>query len=84
MGSEEVCSHRLRKDKESCNRIMKEAEGGRGYISLPLMADFLDRPRQMVNREQGKEAITEYEVLKRIDDTHLRLALYPKRAERTS
>ena len=32
----------------------------------------------MVNREQGKEAITEYEVLERIDDTHLRLALYPK------
>lgn len=48
------------------------------------MADFLDRPRQIVNREQGKEAITEYEVLERIDDTHLRLALYPKRAERTS
>ena len=66
------------KDKESCNRILKEAESGRGYISLPLMADFLDRPRQIVNREQGKEAITEYEVLERIDDTHLRLALYPK------
>ena len=66
------------KDKESCNRILKETEGGRGYISLPLIADFLDRPRQMVNREQGKEAITEYEVLERIDDTHLRLALYPK------
>lgn len=66
------------KDKESCNRILKEAEGGRGYISLPLIADFLDRPRQIVNREQGKEAITEYEVLERIDDTHLRLALYPK------
>ena len=66
------------KDKESCNRILKEAESGRGYISLPLIADFLDRPRQMVNREQGKEAITEYEVLERIDDTHLRLALYPK------
>ena len=66
------------KDKESCNRILKEAEGGKGYISLPLMADFLDRPRQIVNREQGKEAITEYEVLERIDDTHLRLALYPK------
>ncbi len=29
------------KDKESCNRILKEAESGRGYISLPLMADFL-------------------------------------------
>ncbi len=35
------------KDKESCNLILKEAESGRGYISLPLIADFLDRPRQM-------------------------------------
>ena len=32
-------------------------------ISLPLMPDYLDRPRQIVNHEQGKEAITEYEVL---------------------
>lgn len=47
-------------------------------ISLPLMPDYLDRPRQIVNHEQGKEAITEYEVLDRIDATHLRLALYPK------
>ena len=42
------------------------------------MPDYLDRPRQIVHHEQGKEAITEYEVLKRIDATHLRLALYPK------
>lgn len=68
----------MRKNKESCNRILKEAESRKGYISLPLIADFLDRPRQIVNREQGKEAITEFEVLERIDDTHLRLALYPK------
>ena len=47
-------------------------------ISLPLMPDYLDRPRQIVDHEQGKEAITEYEVLARIDATHLRLALYPK------
>ena len=42
------------------------------------MPDYLDRPRQIVNHDQGKEAITEYEVLDRIDATHLRLALYPK------
>ena len=42
------------------------------------MPDYLDRPRQIVQREQGKEAITEYEILERMDDTHLRLALYPK------
>ena len=47
-------------------------------ISLPLMPDYLDRPRQIVDHEQGKEAITEYEVLEPIDDSHLRIALYPK------
>ena len=50
----------------------------KGSISLPLMPDYLDRPRQIVDHEQGKEAITEYEVLEPVDDSHLRIALYPK------
>ena len=50
----------------------------RGIISLPLQPDYLNRPRQIVNHEQGKEAITEYEILERIDGSHLRIALYPK------
>ncbi len=63
------------KSKEDCDRLLREV---RTTISLPLMPDYLDRPRQIVNHDQGKEAITEYEILKRIDDTYLRLALYPK------
>ena len=79
------------KDQEACDKIWEKAkkeelkEEGKSSISaekqkisLPLMPDYLDRPRQIVNHEQGKEAITEYEVLVRIDATHLRLALYPK------
>ncbi len=76
------------KDQEACDKMMKEvssnetagkvAHSKKLSLSLPLMPDYLDRPRQIVNHEQGKEAITEYEVLERIDDTHLRLALYPK------
>ena len=50
----------------------------KGIISLPLMPDYLDRPRQIVDHEQGKEAITEYEVLEPVDESHLRIALYPK------
>ena len=50
----------------------------KGIISLPLLPDYLNRPRQIVNHEQGKEAITEYEILERIDGSHLRIALYPK------
>lgn len=61
------------KDKVSCDKIREKGE-----ITLPLMPDYLDRPRQIVHRERGKDAITEYEVLKRIDNTHLRVALYPK------
>ena len=50
----------------------------KGIISLPLMPDYLDRPRQIIDHELGKEAITEYEVLEPVDDSHLRIALYPK------
>lgn len=32
-----------------------------GRISLPLTPDWLDRPRQRVDLENGKEAVTEYE-----------------------
>ena len=80
------------KDKEAEERILRLASGEnhRGTISLPLMPDYLDRPRQIVNHEQGKEAITEYEILgseeRRVksgefnssEDKNLRLALYPK------
>ena len=47
------------KDKDMAQRIKDAAK----MICLPLMPDYLDRPRQIVNHEQGKEAITEYEVL---------------------
>ena len=67
------------KDQEACDKIWDSSiASGKQKISLPLMPDYLDRPRQIVNHIQGKEAITEYEVLDRIDATHLRLALYPK------
>ena len=58
--------------------IPKKEIPEKGIISLPLLPDYLNRPRQMVNHEQGKEAITEYEILERIDGSHLRIALYPK------
>ena len=47
------------KDKDMAQRIKDAAK----MISLPLMPDYLDRPRQIVNHEQGREAITKYEVL---------------------
>lgn len=47
-----------------------------GRIELPLCLDPLDRPRQMVNEELGKVAITEYRILK-CTDKHTRIAFYP-------
>lgn len=47
-----------------------------GRILLPLCLNPLDRPRQMVNEELGKEAITEYRILKCMDK-YTRIAFYP-------
>lgn len=72
------------KSEEDIDKIrdMINEKKHRGIISLPLMPDYLDRPRQIVNYEHGKEAITEYELLgkERTNNNchHLRLALYPK------
>ena len=49
---------------------------GKGTISLPLRPDPLDRPRQVVDHEHGKEAVTVYEVLGR-EGAFTRVALTP-------
>ena len=45
-------------------------------IRLPLRPDLNDRPRQLVDFEHGKEAVTDYEVLDIIDGKTL-IALTP-------
>lgn len=47
-----------------------------GRISLPLSADWLDRPRQRVDFENGKEAITDYEFLG-VEESGSRIIFYP-------
>ena len=81
----EFAYHRLQKaflnhqiQKKYVAIISEKEIPEKGIISLPLQPDYLNRPRQIVNYEQGKEAITEYEILERIDGSHLRIALYPK------
>ena len=49
---------------------------GCGRISLPLRSDVDDRPRQMVDYEHGKAALTDYEVLGH-EDGFTRVALTP-------
>lgn len=51
-------------------------ENSAGIISLPIRPNVMDRPRQMVDSEGGREAITKYEVIEADGDT-ARIALYP-------
>ena len=48
----------------------------KGTISLPLRPDIMDRPRQIVDFEHGKEAISDYEVLAH-EGEYVRLSLTP-------
>ena len=43
--------------------VLSERTGSTGRIELPLCLNPLDRPRQMVSSEHGKEAITEYQII---------------------
>ena len=45
----------------------------KGRIELPLLCDPINRPRQVVDYERGKEAITDYEMI-----GENRIALYPQ------
>ena len=48
-----------------------------GVIRLPLRADIMDRPRQVVDEERGKEAETSYELLGVDGDGHTVVVLTP-------
>ena len=54
----------IAKETVSTKKTAKaERTGNTGRIELPLCLNPLDRPRQMVSREHGKEAITEYQII---------------------
>lgn len=48
-----------------------------GTIELPLICDWPNRPRQMVDMEKGKHALTEYQVISRNPDNTTRVKLLP-------
>lgn len=87
---EQFANHQIQKKYVAIVCAKKGSIQPEGLLSLPLMPDYLDRPRQIVNHEQGKEAITEYKVLGNAENNalgnkesegnnqHLRLALYPQ------
>lgn len=46
-------------------RLFGHLETDTGSIDLPLICDWPNRPKQMVDYENGKDALTHYKVLKR-------------------
>ena len=62
-------------ERTVCKRYLALLEGtvstDCGRIELPLRADILDRPRQKVDTEHSKSAVTEFRVLERRNGTTL-------------
>ncbi len=48
-----------------------------GTIALPLSADYYDRPRQMVDFQNGKQAITRFEILEIFPDGEMDVRFHP-------
>ena len=58
-------------------RVWGRLEPKVGTVDLPLIVDWPNRPRQMVDHENGKPAVTDWRVLK-ASDTESRVRLMPK------
>ena len=70
---EQFIKHQVKKKYIAMLDGRCKKEDGRGTISLPLRPDPMNRPRQVVDMEHGKRAVTDYEFL----DDRL-VALYPQ------
>ena len=77
--------HRLQEDfrrrkVQKTYRALLEKEmtvGQQGEIRLPLRPDIMDRPRQLVDPQHGRTAITHYKVLQNIGG-HALVELHPQ------
>ncbi|ATG41146.1 RluA family pseudouridine synthase [Phaeobacter piscinae] len=58
-------------------RVDGRLEPRSGTVDLPLIVDWPNRPRQMVCHDTGKEAVTDWRVMK-YEDTATRVRLTPK------
>lgn len=52
-------------------------DGMEGRISLPLIADIMDRPRQRVDFDNGKTALTDYRIERLLPNGGTLVSLYP-------
>ena len=58
-------------------RVWGKMPGKTGTVDLPLSVDWPNRPRQMVDHENGRTAVTDWRVI-RSSETESRVRLYPK------
>ena len=70
---EQFIKHQIKKKYVAKLEGRGKKEEVRGTVSLPLRPDPMNRPRQMVDMEHGKRAVTDYEFLS--DDL---VVLYPQ------
>jgi tRNA pseudouridine32 synthase/23S rRNA pseudouridine746 synthase len=56
--------HQVEKTYVALLEHMPEGKPLKGTISLPLRPNIYDRPRQLVDWENGKEAVTEYCIMR--------------------
>jgi len=72
----QFCEHTIRK-KYIAQLVRKPDRPFKGTINLPLRSDPLDRPRQVVDLEHGKESLTDY-LIKTTSDGTVIAELYPR------
>jgi len=58
-------------------RVAGKLEPATGTVDLPLIVDWPNRPRQIVDHDRGKPAQTDWRVVRATDDES-RVRLYPK------
>ena len=58
-------------------RVFGDVEGDEGVVDLPLRCDWPNRPKQMVDYELGRKALTRWTVRDREGDV-TRIMLYPE------
>ena len=72
---EQFANHQVKKKYLAIVEGVPEKE--HGVIDLPLFSDPMNRPRQTVDYEHGKRAITEFRVLQSSQEKRSLLALWP-------
>ncbi len=61
-----------------CSSSLPFKRASKGTVALPLSPDYYDRPRQIVDRENGKTAITEYQVVEHLPNGEIEILFRPK------